>query len=317
MTVSSVKGYGIPQGNYINNSAMDIWQRGTNVPFPGAGYHAADRWKMNANSWKQYEDAPANTGILYSLGNTAASVSSWVFQHAIELQQQGQLGIFGLGQWTISFYAKIDAGRSFTSEIYGCDDSTGGGQVAASFTGNFVGTGAWQRYTGTFTPSSVALNSTNKCLRFVIYDLSGTSSSMVRVTGVQFEPGTSATPFSRKTQSIEAELAECQRYYQRISSDTVYQAFGNAIWEGGSSLFLLFVDHPVTMRSAPTIEWAGPLMMYDGGSSYSVTAITTSAFMSKTRSRLNVTAGTGTANRPYELLAANSLAPYIGFSADL
>jgi uncharacterized protein (UPF0261 family) len=90
------------------------------------------------------------------------------------------------------------------------------------------------------------------------------------------------------------------------------------IWEGGSSVYLLFVDHPVTMRvRVASIDWAGPLMVYDGASSPPVTNIIITNFTSTTRSRLAVLAAAGTGGRAYELLAAASTAGFIGFSAEL
>lgn len=58
---------------------------------------------------------------------------------------------------------------------------------------------------------------------------------------VQFEPGTVATPFERR--SYGAELALCQRYYcERRADAQTYQ--GNIIYT---------INFPVTMRATPTL----------------------------------------------------------------
>jgi hypothetical protein len=69
-----------------------------------------------------------------------------------------------------------------------------------------------------------------------------------QVTGVQLEVGTVATPFEFK--SFGQELAECQRYYYRITNDGFKPfGFGGAI---SATNLRAFVSFPVTMRIPPT-----------------------------------------------------------------
>jgi hypothetical protein len=78
------------------------------------------------------------------------------------------------------------------------------------------------------------------------------------VTGVQFEIGTTATPFERRP--ISTELAMCQRYYEKSYNQTK-SGFVFGINDGESSgmscpvaLFRFGVRFAVTKRAVPTIN---------------------------------------------------------------
>ena len=68
---------------------------------------------------------------------------------------------------------------------------------------------------------------------------------MLRVTGVQLEPGPVATPFENRP--IGTELALCQRYYQKYDALRLYP-----IQASGSVDLSHWGPRTVTMRTAPT-----------------------------------------------------------------
>ena len=94
----------------------------------------------------------------------------------------------------------------------------------------------------------------------------GTASATFYITGVQLEVGSTATPFERRL--YNQELANCQRYYQKLNgyietnADATHFAYSNWLFK-------------VSMRASPTVtntSGTGTLYNYsvDGVSSYAV-----------------------------------------------
>ena len=87
-----------------------------------------------------------------------------------------------------------------------------------------------------------------------------------RITGVQLEPGSTATPFEGRP--LGAELAMCQRYYQILQGYT-----GRYI---STSDFHFGVALPVVMRATPTASLGASPTVHEFGIAFrTITAITT------------------------------------------
>ena len=86
--------------------------------------------------------------------------------------------------------------------------------------------------------------------------MSSSSSRTFRITGVQLEPGTVATPFERR--SYGQELALCQRYYQ-VFGDLNLTISGRSTNAATTVMPIVF---RTTMRTAPTV--AGTLTVGSG-----------------------------------------------------
>jgi hypothetical protein len=86
----------------------------------------------------------------------------------------------------------------------------------------------------------------------------GTNGATFYITGVQLEPGSVATPFERR--SYGAELALCQRYYQKSYDQTTVPGtstttgmISHLCGTSGTAAFYNTVQFGVLMRSAPSI----------------------------------------------------------------
>jgi hypothetical protein len=143
----------------------------------------------------------------------------------------------------------------------------------------------------------------------------GLQSATFQIWGVQLEAGPTANVFRRNANSLQGELAACQRYYYRntATSPGNYFGFGTAWGTNGviASVFL-----PVQMRVTPTSIDFSNLRVYDGwNAAHTATA---AVFSSSTPQVVTVDLATSgvTQYRPYFILA-NTAPSFIGFSAEL
>jgi hypothetical protein len=322
--------------NPIINSAMQIWQRGTSISLASSNtLYTADRWKIQSQTNQATTVTRQATNDTTNLPN---------IQYAMRIQRNsGQTGTLPILQTqsfesvnsipfagklvTVSYYARKGAdysatGSSFISNLIwgtGTDQDVSGTYTgfAVAGSGTATLTTTWQRfsYQANIPVTATEIGFYNQ---FPPVGTAGTN-DWFESTGFQIDLGSVALPFRTYAGTIQKELAACQRYYHRRISDTVYEAFGMGLWEPSSNIVLTFIDHPVTMRIAPTaIDYTGSFIVYDGGTGIGVSSIAIGSFSSRKRSRVNVAlASAATSNRPYELLSNASTTPYIGFSAEL
>jgi hypothetical protein len=306
--------------NYIINGGFDIWQRGTSLN-TGAFTYRADRFLVDQNvTSERSTDVPSGAGVGYSMQISAGAGAAGIRQ-AIELPGTSIAGEFSNDTtWTISFYAKSATARDLS--------------VSASFRAGIVGTAAktvmpsvvigttqssWARFSHTFTIPSGSISSAN-CLAFVINAAAGASSD-VYFTGVQLEVGSVATPFRRNANSIQGELAACQRYYYRAVAGVAYGAFGLGFAASGTSVQVQ-TQYPVSMRTAPTaIETLATsnYVVADGVSRFVCSgsfALDTTQTTNE-RAIFTISSSGLTTYRPYAFTANNNVAAYLGFSAEL
>lgn len=174
-------------------------------------------------------------------------------------------GSYGFDRWKSNFtnttltFTSAPAGQSVTI-------NSGGGlqQIveqanvpAGTYTLSFSGTATARIYNSGATPPSYAASPiifTADGLANVVVEFTASGSTKT-LSKVKLELGSSATAFSYAGQTIQGELAACQRYFWRHNNDAVSAAnyaFGGAY---SSTQAFGYTRTPVTMRIAPTVTF--------------------------------------------------------------
>jgi hypothetical protein len=249
--------------NAIINGAFDIWQRGTSSTTPG--YTTADRW---SSGWD-------GTGVRtisrqpFTLG--AAPLAGYEFAYFYRFAQStaGTGGTYNnfaaqsiesvrtfAGQVvTLSFWAKADATRTITPILQQSFGTGGSPSGIVYYTGSAISlTTSWVRYSQTFSLLSISGKtlgtSGNDALIVTLQSALNNATQTIDIWGLQLEAGSVATPFRRNANSIQGELAACQRYF--IASPTTGNTYGMSGNVTNGSGYVAYAVFPVPMRATPT-----------------------------------------------------------------
>ena len=232
--------------NRIINGAMQIWQRGTTA---ASGY-VADRWQgVNTTTCNRSSDAPSGFQYSFEIINTSASYP-YVCQ---SIESSNCFDLVGQSI-TISFWAKNISGSAtlYTEIVYATavDNFTSTALISNALN-SFSPSSSWTYYTVTFTnlPANVANGLQLRIVRNIA------SAATTRITGVQLEVGSVATPFERRPYGME--LALCQRYFV-VFGGTGYAGVSWATPQvSGSQGSGAYVQFPMFMRAAPSLTVTG------------------------------------------------------------
>jgi len=279
--------------NRIINGDMQISQRGTSFTVDGVNTYSLDRWQVEdatdgVFTVDQSSDAPSGFVNSLLVTVTTADASIGATQVALVRQRIEGLNATDLG-WgtasaqtvTLSFWVKSSLTGTFGGAIL---NSAANRSYPYTYTISVANTwekksitiagdtsGTWLYDNGIFAQvdfsmaaGSTYLGTANAWAGTLYLGATGQTQIMStlnatwRVTGVQFEIGTSATPFERRLYG--QELALCQRYYQdgtlRMRG---YNTAGNSI--GASMLF------NTAMRASPTVTISGGNSINTGATS--------------------------------------------------
>lgn len=305
--------------NYVINGGFDIWQRGTSFTNI-ANTYCVDRWVglrgafdsgMNVSQILTSGLAGTRYGARIQRASGNTSVNNLRFGTTFETANSIPLAGKTV---TLSFYARAGANFSAAGSTLSFFLRSGTGidetQIAASdnfingsstvFSSTVTLTTSWQRFTFT---GLVPSNSSQLGMRFD-YTPAGTAGAadFFEITGVQLEAGAIATPFRRSGNTIQEELANCQRYFWRNNPSALGNGLHGTKTSGTQAEAKVF--HPVVMRAAPssiTIYATGTVYSYNANSSVTPTGYTLAvssadhATISTTGVTVTGTAGTNVA----------------------
>jgi hypothetical protein len=327
--------------NPVINGAFDIWQRGTSFSLAASTTAAngflADRWQT-ATSTNQ-----ACTISRQSVGDTTNLPS---IQYCLRYQRNsGQTGTGGLELTngfetansipfagkvvTLSFYARAGANYSPTSSLLAVYLITGTGTDQSIWGAGYTGTATpinstatltttWQRFTFTGTVATTATQ-IGVDLRMNPTGTAG-AADYYEVTGVQLDVGSVALPFRRSGNTLQGELAACQRYYVRFNAATTYQKFGEGV-AASTTVAYIAMPLPVEMRVVPTAIDASAANTFrlQNHQNFELSAIAIGTVPTgKSHGTISPTVASGlTAGGFYFLMADNDTTAYLGFSAEL
>jgi hypothetical protein len=234
-------------------------------------------------------------------------------------------------QVTYSFFAKAASGTPSIAITIEQNFGSGGSSTVTTHISKIPITTSWARYSVTFNVPSVSgktigANSLLNVYNFVSAGSNanantgslGIQSNTFEIWGVQLEAGSVATPFRRNANSLQGELAACQRYYYRAAIGTnLFGKLGQG-WARDPAIAALWTEFPVTMRVDPTsVEFANTVLT-DATASFTVTAITLDSTVSSVNAGATSVSATGqTLFRPCYLRKNNNAAGFIAFSAEL
>jgi len=324
--------------NAIINGAFDFNQRGfTSLTASGYGH---DRWRLTAggDGTTTYTPQTFTPGAAPFAGNEAVGFARVVttgqtnsLVASLLAQRVEDVRTFAGQTVTISFYAKSGSGTPQISLQFLQNFGSGGSTDVNTFVVKHTLSTSWERYTASVTVPSISGKTlgAGSYLNLLIWvsagstfnsstDSLGIQSNTFDIWGVQLEAGTVANDFRRNANSIQGELAACQRYYWRLSEGGNYRPYGTGV-AGNTTSAEIIVNHPTMMRIAPTSVDFSNTLLGDGATGVAVTAITLSnANLNKTFIICSVASGL-TQYRPYNFLNNGGVgnAGFFGLSAEL
>lgn len=276
--------------NLIINGSLIIDQRAGG--FVNSGNFGADRWLVYAAdtqmSRSRITDLPGFAWAL-SVRNTQGGTTGKGVRQCIELIDSTNTTVapFVKGAvYTHSFWCRQRTGAAVDASAFGPSSvnfvdgvqSTTNSSAACTAT-PFVqieSNGNWRRFSRQITIDQDA-NVGNTCLRVNITAFEGTemsSSSGVYYTGVQLEPGPTASDFEFRF--IGTELALCQRYFQPVTNAPSNTAFAFGTQTSGGNWRGTYTT-AVTMRTLPRVLNGTGLSITGGANSQGDATMTVQA----------------------------------------
>lgn len=221
----SANGYYSP--NAIINGAFDVWQRGTTFNSIASGAYFADRWVIsfkdagiNLNVTQQ-TFTPGSAPVAGVEGQYYARFANTAFTtgHTYYIAQRIEdVRTFAGQTVTFSYWARVSSGTLTPARVFLNQNFGSGGSAEVDNLGNTqpTYTTSWQRFTQTVSAPSVAGKTIGSgSYLYALWQIVPNANVTLDIWGVQVEAGSVATTFRRNANSLQGELAACQRYYEK------------------------------------------------------------------------------------------------------
>jgi hypothetical protein len=325
----------VPQsGNAIINGGFEINQRGFTTGTT-SGQFVADRFSNTATSTSGFTASlvsnAAEAGVPQAIPNlvTLAGTITDAANGVISLIQRVEnVRTFAGETVTLSFYAKGSAAGTIGVRLIQ-NFGSGGSAVVVKTATQAITTG-FVRYQFVFNLDSIIGKTigANSQLFLGIDKNIGTSivgggynpnfTGTLSITGVQLEAGSAATPFRRNANSLQGELAACQRYYIRYAGGQNFSGYGSGFAFTSTRADVL-LQLPVQMRVLPSsIDYSNIGFTDSSYSSYIISnLIIDGGYSGQLNVNLVATTTGLTSHRPGRLQNASNTNGFIGLSAEL
>lgn len=315
--------FGALSPNYVINGGFDIWQRGTSAinGISNAAFHP-DRWLVitdgvgNVNS-SRVDVSAQGIGSQYAwkLERTTGT-NRWVAIQMIE----GALNLVGKTV-TVSFYVR--KGSALTSGI-SIDLSTRASKFGTGYdyTAKTIANASLSSSTFTKVSMSLPITTATSAAGADLFELeisanqAGATNAYFEITGVQLEVGSTATTFRRNANSLQGELAACQRYYQRWTSIGAYTPITGSGFATSTTGARVHIYPLVSFRANPTSVEVSNIGLYNVSGVQTYSSVTLVTPTPNTIAIDGTTSGVST-NQYVMLYSNGSGAGYIGISAEL
>jgi hypothetical protein len=253
----------LPSGNAIINGGFDIWQRGTSFSTFGM---TADRWGYGWTGGTGITGTVTRQTFTPGAAPVAGYEGQFFFRHTItntggassvNLEQRIEdVRTFAGQTITVSFWAKADAARDFKINLIQ-EFGSGGSANVNSDGPTLTTTTDWVRYTRTVDLASVS-GKTIAAGSYLTMRINPTAANYTfDIWGVQVEAGSTATAFRRNANSLQGELAACQRYFEAVEP---FNVSGTA---QSTSVGLFNCYLKVRKRTNPTISFRSTTYAFD------------------------------------------------------
>jgi hypothetical protein len=328
--------------NAIINGDFRVAQRGTTLTVADGAY-GLDRWVALGSGTGGVGSSGQNVNMsqISSIGNDVVNTMLLTSSTAglkfgcVQIIEGSNLGGLKTGTVTVSFRAAVTNGAadvrcavlgwSGTADAVTRDVVSTSGTpwlsspptLAASW--SYLNTPVDLNVTNTVATYSVNANVTglpNNLAVFIwVNGTSHASNGAIQLSDVQLESGAIATPFERKT--FQEQLADCQRYYWRITGNTKFLLGAGSA--PSTTICSVIVENPVAMRSvASSVEFSGvqptDIVNYYGGAG-TFTLVAGSSSDRATFVTNNTSSGL-VANRPHSI-AITAPNGFFGVNAEL